>query len=71
MEVIFHTNVDAKYTAWCFPKEVCCRPQVGDLVKPTNGDQILKVCAVTHCFREGNSWREAGPYLEVELTKRL
>lgn len=71
MKVIFHTNMDAKYGCWYFPEEVCCKPEIGELVKPTNGDQILRVCAITHCYGRDVLLSEyTGPYLEVELTKR-
>jgi len=62
--VKFHTNIDAKYITWYFPKEVCCRPQIGDRIKPTNGDQVLKICDIQHAEDKlGN------PYLYIELTK--
>lgn len=64
MIVVFHTNVDCKYGAWKFPKEVSCRPQIGDLVE-TN-DKVLVVCSVTHCYFE----QDRKPYLKVELTQR-
>jgi len=66
MKVHFHTNMDAKYCCWYFPKSVCCKPEIGELIKPTNGDQTLRVCAITHCEND----RTSEPYLEIELTKR-
>lgn len=70
MKVIFHTNMDPKYCEWYFPKEVCCKPEIGELIKPTNGDQILRVCSITHCYGKLLFEDYVGPYLEVELTKR-
>ncbi len=58
MRVVFHTNI----AGWRFPEKVCCRPLIGDSVRPMNDNQILKVCAVTHCESPD------GPYLYVELT---
>ena len=70
MKVVFKTNMDAKYGSWYFPEEVCCKPEIGELVKPTNGDQILRVCAITHCYCKDSFNNKGYPYLEVELTKR-
>jgi len=70
MKVVFKTNMDAKYGCWYFPEEVCCKPEIGELVKPTNGDQILRVCAITHCYSKEQFGKKGYPYLNVELTKR-
>ena len=71
MNVIFHTNVDAKFGGWYFPKTVCCRPIIGDLIESTNGDQTLQVCAITHCERksDGNDIDDDRSYLKIELKK--
>ena len=68
--VEFHTNVDPKYTTWYFPEHVCCRPMVGDLVKPINDDQTLKISSITHCVRNADIGFKS-PYLRIELIKTV
>lgn len=67
-EVIFHTNLDCPKGTWSFPKKVMTIPQIGHKVRSLNGP-ILKVCAITHAWREGYSSSDCGPILEIELTK--
>jgi hypothetical protein len=64
INVVFHTNVDAKFGSWYFPKQVCIEPKIGHLVQPNNDDQTLWICQITHCFKNNE------PYLEIELTKK-
>lgn len=67
-EVKFHTNLDCPKGHWSFPEKVISIPEIGHGVQATNG-MILKVCAITHKWRQGSSFGESGPYLAIELTK--
>lgn len=65
--VVFKTNVDCPVGTWVFPKETCCRPLVGDLVRANN--QILKVAFVYHAYGKLHSSSPEVPYLEVTLVR--
>ena len=67
-EVNFHTNLDCPMGTWSFPKKVVCIPEIGHKVQTGNG-LILRVCSITHCWKDGYSSYESGPYLKIELTK--
>ena len=78
IKVEFKTNLDhPRSYSWQFPKEVCCKPEIGDLVEAKDGT-LLKVCSITHSERTENQSNLdyvrhdeiVIPYLIVELTKR-
>lgn len=58
-----HTNID-QYRCERWPREMCCRPQIGDSVESESG-KVLKVCQITHRMGELNG--QTYPMLFVEL----
>lgn len=71
IHVICRTNLDA-FAREAWPKEMACRPVVGDRVESTAG-KVLQVVGVTHCMvliARGISCPYPEPGLRVELSER-
>lgn len=72
IHVICRTNLDA-FSRETWPKEMACRPVIGDTVESTAG-KVLQVIGVTHCIAEvmtEHGHRAPRPVLRVELNQRL
>ncbi|KKL72051.1 hypothetical protein LCGC14_2088810 [marine sediment metagenome] len=72
IHVICRTNLDA-FARETWPKEMACRPVVGDMVESAAG-KVLRVIGITHSYGEvmgSVGHMVTRPLLKVELNQRL
>ena len=59
-----HTNLD-NYNSETWPKEVSCKPLVGESMQSIDKKSVLKIVSITHCHNTNTG----GPFLRIELNR--
>ncbi len=66
IKVSCFTNLD-QYSMEEWPREMACRPVVGDWVVAKSGKRLV-IVSIDHCFNFNDS--HGHPYLRVELYRK-